>query len=109
MTTSIDLEEYQVSATYGFVPVEAPLKQLPNQYTAWETIALNLPMLISSGEIDESIASLTLIPTEFLISEREWQRAYVILGFIANGYLWGAEKPLDVVYSMEDKNTKPNA
>ena len=96
MEPSISLERYDVSSEHGFLPSEPPSKKLPSQYQSWESIACNLPSLISGKEIVDTIVNLPIIPTATLTTTREFQRAYVLLGFIANAYLWGASKPLNV-------------
>ena len=99
MQPPINLEDYGVSVDHGFLPQESLLQQLPIQYQAWETIASDLPVLISKEKIMNAVLELPILPIEDLNSIQEYRRAYVLLGFIANGYLWGAEKPLNVDYS----------
>ena len=101
MEPSISLERYDVSSEHGFLPSEPPLEKLPSQYQSWESIACNLPSLISGKEIVDTIVNLPVIPTATLTTTREFQRAYVLLGFIANAYLWGDSKPLNVETFIE--------
>lgn len=42
------------------------------------------------------IDKLPIIPAVHLETEAEWHRAYSILGFLANGYIWGGDKPAQV-------------
>lgn len=80
----------------GFLPAKSPLDLLPNHYyQPWEAIAHNLPALVESG-ICEAVIQLPLLDTDRLISEAEWQRAYVILAFTANAYIWSGNSPREV-------------
>lgn len=65
----------------------------------------DLPELIRSGEIRRRVLDLPVLSVEGLDSnnsgqeyddEAEWQRAYVILGFLTHAYIWGGEKAADV-------------
>ena len=96
MAPPISLKDYGVSVDHGFLPQEPLLQQLPIEYQPWETIASDLPALISERRIINAVLDLPLLPAEGLKSIQEYRRAYVLLGFIANGYLWGTEKPLNV-------------
>lgn len=41
------------------------------------------------------IDRLPVIPATHLYTEAEWRRAYSILSFMANGYIWGGDKPAE--------------
>ena len=91
------LEDYQVSATHGFLPNEPPLKRLPEYYEAWESICSNLSTLLRiEKQLAYKVAKLPILSTKNLVHEPEWRRAYVLLGFIANAYIWGSKEPLGV-------------
>lgn len=90
------LEHYQVSAKTGFLPFDPPLEQLPEYYRDWEAICLKLPSHIANSDLVEVVARLPLLSSGWLKSEPEYRRAYVILGFIADGLLWGSGKVVDV-------------
>ena len=91
-----NLESYQVSPTNGFLPSEPPLAQLPEQYKEWEDIASNLSVRIQDKSLQQAISQLPAVSTEWLYLESEWRRAYVILGFLADGLLHGSGKTVDV-------------
>lgn len=91
------LSDYEVSPLNGFLPNEAPLDILPDQYyQPWETIARNLQSLILAKRLRRIVDALPVLETELLITEAEWRRAYSVLAFIAHGYIWGGDKPADV-------------
>lgn len=90
------LEDYQVSVTHGFLPSEPPLERLPEYYEAWEAICSRLYTLRTEKQLVGKIADLHVLSSENLVHEPEWRRAYVLLGFIANAYIWGSQEPLEV-------------
>lgn len=96
MDKEIVLEDYQVSATHGFLPSEPPLQRLPPCYDAWESTSSDLHKLQVSGALTANVAQLPLLSTANLVDEPQWRRAYVLLGYIAHAYIWGAEEPLEV-------------
>ncbi|KAM3499221.1 hypothetical protein MY10362_007502 [Beauveria mimosiformis] len=86
------LSEFSVSKN-GFLPADNPLDMLPNvYYQPWEAIAHNLSALVKRG-IRQAVTKLPLLGINLLASEAEWRRAYVILAFMANAYVWGGDKP----------------
>ena len=90
MSTELRLKDFDISEVTGFVPSSPPLTSLPEYFSRWEALARNLPALIRERRIREEVHVLP--PLEFsgqtLISEREWQRAYVLLTFLAQAYIW---------------------
>ncbi|KAI1025250.1 hypothetical protein LB504_010036 [Fusarium proliferatum] len=85
----IDLEHYHVSLSAGFLPPSAPLDRLPQQYyEQWETLASSLPSRIRDGSLRHQVSLLPILETEFLVTDAEWQRAYVVLGFLANAFIF---------------------
>src|SRR6201986_5028883 len=91
------LRRHGISATHAFLPVDAPLQRLPDAYyEPWEEVATKLPQLISADQIRSRIDGLPTLDTDRLSSHREWQRAYVVLGFLTHAYIWGGEEPAQV-------------
>jgi indoleamine 2,3-dioxygenase len=91
------LEDYGVSPTTGFLPIELPLQCLPHPvYERWERIVKNFQSLLLSKRLRVIIDQLPVIPTSHLDTEAEWRRAYSILSFMAHGYIWGGEKASEV-------------
>lgn len=81
----------------GFLPGHLPLRKLPDpRYRVWESIATNLPALISAGSIREAVAECPLESTQGLCGEDEWRRAYVLLTYMSHAYIWGGEEPAEV-------------
>ncbi|KAJ9297498.1 hypothetical protein DTO271G3_4273 [Paecilomyces variotii] len=92
------LEDYAVSLRNGFLPDTTPLAHLPEPYyNPWESIAADLPDLIKTGRIREEVEGLSMLSTDKLHNDAEWRRAYVVLAFITHAYIWGGQKPKDVL------------
>ena len=83
--------DFEISEKTGFVPEEPPLTRLCNEaFTRWEDAMKQLPTLLESRQLRAVIDSLP--EAEFndktLKSEREWWRAYNLLTFLSQGYIW---------------------
>lgn len=94
-----NLEDYQISPRNGFLPAETPLARMPDSYyDPWEFVVANLHDLLHKKKIRRVIDSLPLLSTTRLRTEPEWRRAYLLLGFMSNSYIWGMEEAKDVCY-----------
>ena len=84
-----------------FLPSVPPLQRLPKTYERWETLVRELPRLIATRRIREEVKSLPFLPLQDqdLPTERHWERAYAVLCFICQGYLWvgGESDPVSVL------------
>ncbi|KAI5956155.1 BNA2 [Candida jiufengensis] len=90
------IEDYDISFNNGFLPDEFPLTKLPQDYyKPWEIIVENLPSLILIKGIRKLVDKLPLLSIEHLNNEREYRRAYQILGFIGHAYIWGTDQPIE--------------
>lgn len=70
------------------------MKRLPNPYyDPWEDITCDLPELITSEKLKDKLESLPLLSTALLDTEEEWRRAYVVLSFLSQGYIWSGNPP----------------
>lgn len=90
-------EDYGVSPDRGFLPSELPLQCLPHPvYDRWERIMNNFQSLLLSKRLRAVIDKLPVLPAVHLETEAEWRRAYMVLTFLAHGYIWGGDKPSEV-------------
>lgn len=102
VTCSEHLTETALLKTFGitanaFLPSEAPLQLLPDEYYAsWELLVHSLPGLIRDGTLRGEVQTLDVLSTDRLRSEAEWRRAYVVLAFLTQGYIWGGDAPAQV-------------
>lgn len=89
--------DYGISPENGFLSPEPPLEVLPDPYYAkWEAIAANLQPLLLSKRVRGIVDRLPVLSTEYLRTDAEWRRAYVVLVFILHGYVWGGDRPAEV-------------
>ncbi|KAL8756477.1 MAG: hypothetical protein Q9184_004485, partial [Pyrenodesmia sp. 2 TL-2023] len=92
------LAEYGISPEHGFLPMELPLEVLPDTYyNPWEAIVANLQALLLSKRLKGVIHKLAVLSTSNLHNPAEWRRAYVLLSFMTHAYIWGGDKPEEVV------------
>jgi indoleamine 2,3-dioxygenase len=88
------LADYGISPTHGFLPDVLPLTRLPDPYyNKWEAIVANLQALILSKRLRGVVDRLPVLSTICLEHDAEWRRAYVLLCFMAHGYIWGGDSP----------------
>ena len=86
------LEDFEVSPATGFLPSTPPLARLPGDYFApWEDLMTALPDLNKTKQLRSAVHELPErdFSDATLSSEEEWRRAYVILCFIGQSYIWG--------------------
>ena len=73
------------------MPDKCPVKRLPEYYDPWEKLICNLPRLNKEKKIRESILSLPILEVnnQLLPNEESWRRAYTVLTFLGQSYIWG--------------------
>ncbi|KAB8211734.1 Indoleamine 2,3-dioxygenase [Aspergillus parasiticus] len=97
-TPEVSLDEYGVSLQNGFLPHSPPLKTMENPYYwPWEHIVSDLPDHIRFRTIRQAVETLPVLSTSKLQGEPEWRRAYLLLAYLTHAYIWGGEKPKDVL------------
>jgi indoleamine 2,3-dioxygenase len=91
------IQHFGVSDSTGFLPHASPLRQLSDAYYApWENAITALPERIASGTVHATVEALPILQTAQLRSERQWQRAYVVLAFLTQAYVWSGKQPRQV-------------
>ncbi|KAH7039966.1 indoleamine 2,3-dioxygenase [Microdochium trichocladiopsis] len=82
----------------GFLPAKAPLCRLPDMYyLPWERLANEMPVLLDNGTLRSRVDAMDVLSTEFLRSEPEWRRAFVVLSFLTHAYVWGGQEPAEIL------------
>lgn len=91
----LNISDYNVSPTLGFLPPSPPLKSLPPYYRLWDDLVSHLSHSIISKSLRQEVAQLPVIEATHLTKLEELHRAFVVLGFLVHGYVWcdGSEKP----------------
>ncbi len=86
---AISLPEYDISEERGFL-CDQPPPPLGDYFAAWEGVFSSLPTFIQSKILREKVDSLPELDFSdcTLNSNQEWQRAYIILSFLGQGYMW---------------------
>ncbi len=89
--SELSLEEFDVSEKTGFVPEVPPLRRLTNEtFDRWEEVMAQLPALIKSGQLRVQVDQLPDVDfsEKTLKTEQEWWRAYNLLSFLSQAYIW---------------------
>jgi indoleamine 2,3-dioxygenase len=89
MAFDIELENYEISAERGFLPMEDPLLSLPDYYTPWESAGHELPKRLMSGSVRPWLSSLPILDTEGLTDRKSLDRAMLLLSYFGSAWVWG--------------------
>ena len=92
----LSLQDYDISARYGFIPDEPLLDSLSSYYSPWEVAISSLPHLVTTKKTRETLDILPVLSMDQLSDTSEWRRAYTILAFLSNAYIWGEDVPNEV-------------
>ncbi|CAH0053643.1 unnamed protein product [Clonostachys solani] len=91
---SLKLASFGISAQWGFLSDEAPLRSFPSSfYAPWDDLIRDLPSLITSRSLTTRVNALPQLTASRLSSDVELRRAYVVLGFIIHAHVWGSSGP----------------
>ena len=81
----------------GFLPLQDPLTRLPQPFDEWENVAMGLPKLFASDHLRHMIEDLPPFPIETIGDDRERERAMALLSYLGHAYVWGEDKPAQVL------------
>jgi indoleamine 2,3-dioxygenase len=81
----------------GFLPSQDPLQSLPPVFDHWESLARSLPKHFASDHIRRTIQDLPPFPLAHLQSDRERERAMLLLSYLGHAYVWGEAQPAAVL------------
>ena len=95
MFTSLVASELSVER--GFLPETDPLRRLPQPFKIWESTALSLPKLFASDHLRHTLETLPPFPIQAIGTDRERERAMVLLSYLGHAYVWGGLKPAAVL------------
>ena len=85
-----DIEDFSIEKSTGFLSPKPPLSRLPTYYDPWEDLVSKLPALNQDRKTREAALELPLLEVndQLLNSEEAWKRAYVVLTFLGQSYIW---------------------
>jgi indoleamine 2,3-dioxygenase len=85
----------------GFLPQEQPLEGLNDPYyEPWEWLSRNLAVLLENRTFRQHVLDMPLLNTSLLHERREMQRAYVLLSFFTQAWIWQRPEPCEVSLSI---------
>ncbi len=89
----ISLTVPELNEERGFLPEQDPLLRLSREFDAWETLAHSLPKLLVSDRVRATIADLPPFPLQSIHTDRERERAMLLLSYLGHAYVWGGPRP----------------
>ena len=90
------LEDYDIDPATGFV-AQTQI-ELPAYYAPWCKLVSELPALLALKTFQIKVHGLALLKMDHLTLLSHWRRAYVILGYLTQAYIWQDKtKPSAVV------------
>jgi indoleamine 2,3-dioxygenase len=87
------LDEFELDAQRGLLPLPDPLERLPLDFEPWEDIAQDLPKLLVSRQIRPVLERLPVLLPTTLREDRQHRRAMLLLSFLGHAYVWGGPEP----------------
>lgn len=81
-----------VNRDRGFLPAQDPLTHLPKPFDAWEEVAHQLPKLLASDRVHDTIENLPPFPLNEIHDQRDLERAMVLLSYLGHTYVWGGSR-----------------
>jgi indoleamine 2,3-dioxygenase len=78
----------------GFLPAEDPLQFLSEEFHDWEDVATHLPKILVTDKLRSIVEGLPPFDLSQLRTEREFERALLIISFIGHAYVWAADGPI---------------
>ncbi len=83
----INLSDFQIQVTRGFLPPVDPLEKLSDEYKVWDDLINALPDLLEKFQLGDAVDNMPLLDTTSL-STGELGRAKLILSMLAQAYVW---------------------
>ena len=86
---------HQVSIKNGFLPDKVPMTRLPERFEQWESTLDKLIELIKTNRLRQDVDMWLYVEPndECLPTEPHWQRAYLVLTFVAHAILGAEDAP----------------
>ena len=100
------MARFGLSETGGFVPIDRPIRRLPEAFAAWESIVEDLSALLAARALRPRVENLQNLNIELLASESERERAFFVLALMTQAYIWG-EVPVAEVLKRNRIESRP--
>jgi|GEM_PF-1881961 len=84
---NFNLSDFQIQPTRGYLPAVDPLEKLSDTYRIWDEIIDQLPQLLESFSLGDAVDQMPLLDDD-LLEVHELGRAKLILGMLAQTYVW---------------------
>jgi indoleamine 2,3-dioxygenase len=81
----------------GFLPNKDPIINLPGEYHEIESLAIDLPKLLSSDQTRKILDNLTFVSIENLNMRSQYERLMMLLSYLGHAYIWNNENPLGIL------------
>lgn len=93
---SIDIEDYGLSRTLGFLSDTPPLTSFSDiNFSSCDDLIKHFPYLLASKTLRNEVRKLPELDVQLLSTDAGKHRAYVVLAFLVHGYVW-MDLPHDV-------------
>lgn len=91
----LNLVDYDVSPTVGFLPNQSPAKApLPEVFSPIQEAAALLPKWMTTEKIRQAIARLPEVEVDRVsLDEMQWRRAMLMYAYLTHAYVWGEPTP----------------
>jgi len=88
---SIRSSTREFNLTHGFLPEQDPLMHLPPAFAEWERLAEQLPKILTTPLLQESLQTLPNFPIHQLKTPSEFERAMMLLSYLGQAYVWSSK------------------
>ena len=108
----MELKKFKISEKTGFLPEEPSQMLSGDGFSEWESIAQRIPQLIACNHLRKEINKMLperVFSDTTLTTEQQWQRAYIVISFLAQAYLYeeGSESLVNEPISLPKKLAEP--
>jgi indoleamine 2,3-dioxygenase len=91
------IEPFEMTEKRGFLPKSDPCERVPRALGDWVKIAEELPKLLVSDCLRQTIEAVSPINIESLQTKDDIERAMLALSYIAHAYVWADSSPPQVL------------
>src|SRR5579871_6289360 len=85
--TNLELADFDIDPTTGFLPSPDPLRILPAEFAAWDALGAELPALLLAHQARTRLAHMPLLDVDHLAGTAERERAMLLLSTLAGAYV----------------------